>query len=121
MPLTSCMLMLVLVCAVCKDLIAHECCVLVDGPKPKGANKDTESAAKLKELKQRIKELEQALIIAETKNTTQMEAKSFEVQAAKFQTIIEMQKAVDAAYEKGYVRCKEAMESHMSLLKSMRE
>jgi hypothetical protein len=43
------------------------------------------------------------------------------VQAARFETKIEMQKAVEVAYDKGYARCKEAIESNMSLLKSMRD
>lgn len=51
---------------------------------------------------------------------SQLEIKEYAVQAAKFQTQIEMQKSVEMAYEKGYSRCKESMEANLEMLKNMR-
>ena len=75
---------------------------------------------KTKHLTDRIKDLEQRLAAAEAKLAVQGETKEYAVQAAKFATQIEMQKAVEAAYDKGYKRCEEAMESNMRMLKEMR-
>ena len=106
--------------AMCEHLNVSKCCVLADHANPAAGGKDAGAVAKVKELYQRIKDLEHKLAIAETKLISQAEAKEFAVKAARFETQIEMQKSIEAAYEKGYARCKDALESNMALLKSMR-
>ena len=76
---------------------------------------------KVKELKQRVSELEFKLAAAEAKMSGQAEIKEYAVQAAKYQMQIEMQKTVELAYEKGYSRCKDSMETNMNMLRSMRD
>ena len=71
------------------------------------------SSAKVNQLKERISALESKLANAEAKMASQLEIKEYAVQAAKFQTQIEMQKSVEMAYEKGYSRCKESMEANL--------
>ena len=76
---------------------------------------------KVTELKQRVSELEFKLAAAEAKMSGQAEIKEYAVQAAKYQMQIEMQKTVELAYEKGYSRCKDSMETNMNMLRSMRD
>lgn len=76
---------------------------------------------KVKELKQRVAELEFKLAAAEAKMAGQAEIKEYAVQAAKYQMQIEMQKTVELAYEKGYSRCKDSMETNMNMLRTMRD
>ena len=43
------------------------------------------------------------------------------IQKAQFETKVLMQDAVNAAYDKGWTRCKESIEANMALLKSLRD
>ena len=76
---------------------------------------------KVKELKDRISELEFKLASAEAKMAGQVEIKEYAVQAAKYQMQIQMQETVEQAYEKGYARCKDSMAANMAMLRSMRD
>jgi hypothetical protein len=97
-----------------------ECLLSPDLAGPNYFGAADSAKTKTKELKDRIKDLEHKLAAAEAKLAVQSETKEYAVQAAKFATQIEMQKAVEAAYDKGYKRCEEAMESNMRMLKEMR-
>ena len=82
---------------------------------------DSDVPKQNKELKLKITELQHKLATVEAKLQGQEQLKDMAIQKAQFETKVLMQDAVNAAYDKGWTRCKESIEANMALLKSLRD
>ena len=74
----------------------------------------------MKQLLSTIKGLRQELDTAKQQLAVAEATMNLAVQSAKFEVKTEMEDKVSAAYDKGYTRCKEALEANMALLKAFK-
>ena len=76
---------------------------------------------KVKDLQAQVSSLMLQLAEAKAELGHASAEKKLSVEAAKFEMQLEMQSKIEAAYDKGYERCKDALEMNMKLMKQMQE
>ena len=77
---------------------------------------DEDKKNALKAAKDEVKELEKKLAVMQVELMNKDKTTELAVKNAELETRMQMQKAVEAAYDKGYARCREGLE----MLKNLR-